>query len=445
MGSRDGMSKAMAEQLLDLSGDYTKADLDKAYRSMVKRHHPDVGGSADTMVRINAAKAYLDFFFAKDAGVFVSCSDTSAHDYHAYEEKYSGAENPYRARAAAQACPNYEADQSAAIRNSIADGWFVTGRGKLPFWWNPEARYAAVLTDELCGIWVGDVGVPFSYAISDSYDEWEKANKEAEACAGSTLRADMPDDEEVAAMWSRYEERMGNPDYNLTYSKWHEDDDALIKTEAGTIVVGDTMILSEKVVGEYEMGSWVGIAGVPFEYADTYNYGEWKKANEDASAYAKRKNSNVADRMQMAFLSKANKVRWTKWARPLSTVIGWVLAIAVSAPSFVQAVHANDGTSGLSSMLDGLFGGIGLMTEGLITLVAVLLLTCWVEGKLLELLGIGKSEYAACIERKRAVSEARKRGNAAADAVRDSYLHSEHPFFGVGNHARTVTAVNVSS
>lgn len=73
------MTKYKAEHILGLSGAYTYKDLTQAYRAAVKESHPDMGGSAEKMIEVNAAKEYLeDFFENKDE--IVSASTTEFND-----------------------------------------------------------------------------------------------------------------------------------------------------------------------------------------------------------------------------------------------------------------------------------------------------------------------------------------------------------------------------
>lgn len=72
----ENMTKYKAEQLLGLTGSYDFKSYTKAYRAAVKKNHPDMGGSADAMIAINAAKAYLATYFEDDKDAVITCSKT---------------------------------------------------------------------------------------------------------------------------------------------------------------------------------------------------------------------------------------------------------------------------------------------------------------------------------------------------------------------------------
>jgi len=56
---QQGMSEAEARALLDLPAGASPAAVKAAHRRMMKRHHPDRGGSADMAARLNAARDRL--------------------------------------------------------------------------------------------------------------------------------------------------------------------------------------------------------------------------------------------------------------------------------------------------------------------------------------------------------------------------------------------------
>lgn len=87
------MTKYKAEQLLGLEGTYDYKAFSKAYRSAVKVNHPDMGGDADKMIEINAAKKYLECFF-DDKNATVTCSTSEfGVDNKAADDAYRTAQD----------------------------------------------------------------------------------------------------------------------------------------------------------------------------------------------------------------------------------------------------------------------------------------------------------------------------------------------------------------
>lgn len=84
---RDDMTKYKAERILLLMGTYDFETLNRAYRARVSLCHPDAGGSADDMIEINAAKAYLDTYFSEDRQARVQCSREEAPQNVSYQQR----------------------------------------------------------------------------------------------------------------------------------------------------------------------------------------------------------------------------------------------------------------------------------------------------------------------------------------------------------------------
>lgn len=57
--TRPAMSAEQASRLLDLPGDATAAEVRAAHRRLIRRVHPDTGGSADLTAQVNAARDVL--------------------------------------------------------------------------------------------------------------------------------------------------------------------------------------------------------------------------------------------------------------------------------------------------------------------------------------------------------------------------------------------------
>lgn len=452
------MTKTEAEQLLGLSGSYSKKDLNNAYREKVKTAHPDMGGDNELMARINKANSYLKGFFkglADDAVITASGSDstcTATQEKPAQAGEQSrpkaredkGVEEARAAearRAEAMAQPGYDERQRDMWQDSIDGGWVKTPQGKVPFWWYdrnggyPESR---------AGEWVGVVGVPYEYTDDDvSYATWKRYNEDAENVAGSTMRSEMPSDGEVAAMWSRYQAHLAD-DFEQEYASWHENKDVIV-TPHGNLEFGNGWVGNEVYMSDEQFREWWGIAGVPFEYADTRDYTEWLNKNKNADDLARLKNESVegkVEKAQTSFLRAANKVNWTVWARPAVVVLGWVLAILLSGESFRQAADAFSmkQMSSLESGVNGFGNGVLLTLEGIITFAIVLFGVWWGGGKLLDLMGIAKAE-----KMDKQDSEKRKASVVSAVASAAKAGVDGSGFFGGGNHKKTVDRVDERS
>lgn len=104
------MTKYKAEQLLGLTGSYDFKAYTKAYRAAVKENHPDMGGSEDKMIEINAAKEYLATYFEDDKDAVITCS------------KSDTASAGSTSHASANATSNHSAynDFAADVRNQYA-------------------------------------------------------------------------------------------------------------------------------------------------------------------------------------------------------------------------------------------------------------------------------------------------------------------------------------
>lgn len=76
----DVMTKYKAEQVLGLAGTYDIKSLSRAYRKAVKENHPDMGGSEEKMIEVNAAKEYLDTYFDTDESATVTCSTHETYE-----------------------------------------------------------------------------------------------------------------------------------------------------------------------------------------------------------------------------------------------------------------------------------------------------------------------------------------------------------------------------
>ena len=86
----NNMTKKGAEQVLGLSGDYTRADLRQAYKRQALLCHPDVAQrhgmdaetAGDLMVDVNVAFKTLSALFRDDPEAVVRCTVTAAEDFN---------------------------------------------------------------------------------------------------------------------------------------------------------------------------------------------------------------------------------------------------------------------------------------------------------------------------------------------------------------------------
>lgn len=58
-GGASGMSVEEAREVLGVGPNATQKDIDAAWRTLLKKHHPDQGGSADYTRRLNEARRVL--------------------------------------------------------------------------------------------------------------------------------------------------------------------------------------------------------------------------------------------------------------------------------------------------------------------------------------------------------------------------------------------------
>lgn len=94
----DTMTKKRAEEVLELTGEYTKSDLRKAFANQARCYHPDVASqhgideenANDLMTEVNAAFKYLSDFFKDDPRATIRAS-VSDDDYGFGQDRYSQA------------------------------------------------------------------------------------------------------------------------------------------------------------------------------------------------------------------------------------------------------------------------------------------------------------------------------------------------------------------
>lgn len=67
------ITKYRAEQLFGFSGSYTLSDVKKTYRKLVKKAHPDAGGSEEQMIELNQAYEFMEALFNGDTSMIVTC------------------------------------------------------------------------------------------------------------------------------------------------------------------------------------------------------------------------------------------------------------------------------------------------------------------------------------------------------------------------------------
>lgn len=190
------LTKYQAEKLLGISGSYTYKELQKAYRHAVKENHPDVGGSAEKMIKVNAAHELLEKFFVGDKQKTVFCDDK---DYASVEEEVASnyasaspdAAEYYRERAgyentAKRHNPNaytYNKTGRAAGDTSFAEACRAAREAAYdPKTDSVKTKYGWVPVGGNTG-WIGNVGVEFKYSTGNSEVAWKKMNDAAEARA----------------------------------------------------------------------------------------------------------------------------------------------------------------------------------------------------------------------------------------------------------------------
>lgn len=90
------MNKAQAEQIIGLTGAYSRKDLTSLYRKKVKECHPDVGGSDEAMAQVNIAYDYLTDFFIENVDAVIACSPQETFERNV-SSAYSASEVDFRA------------------------------------------------------------------------------------------------------------------------------------------------------------------------------------------------------------------------------------------------------------------------------------------------------------------------------------------------------------
>lgn len=178
------LTRFEAESLLELTGSYSYKDFQKAYRAAVKVNHPDMGGDAATMVRVNQAKETIEYYFGDDKSQVLICAtsqEESAAEQAAAENSYQETStseeteqppephSPLWERYQAQQAPNYEARQKMYWTKHTEPGCFI----------NTPYGYAQMPTTSGFDDWEGTINVPFAFSDTDSYEYWRKRNLEA--------------------------------------------------------------------------------------------------------------------------------------------------------------------------------------------------------------------------------------------------------------------------
>lgn len=200
------MTKYKAEKVLELSGSYTFKDLTSAYRKAVKANHPDMGGSEEKMIEVNAAKSYLDGFFSDDKNATVTCSstDTSSRTSGAaatasawtasngsdsssdWDADFADFVNSWADTHAANHANSAHKDTASSTESARKDGKSCRAKCREDAF---DAKTVSVKTKfgwvscEDHPEWIGVVGVPYKYSDAEDQNQWEQMNKEAEEAA----------------------------------------------------------------------------------------------------------------------------------------------------------------------------------------------------------------------------------------------------------------------
>lgn len=125
------MSKRRAEEVLELTGTYTKAQLRKAYAEQAMKYHPDKVQSSgmsqenanEIMSDVNKAFKYLNEFFKDDPDAVMTCSTDDAPDPTADTAYDSGVTRDYGYGTASDAgTGDYHDSGSTASTGSSYDG-----------------------------------------------------------------------------------------------------------------------------------------------------------------------------------------------------------------------------------------------------------------------------------------------------------------------------------
>ena len=119
---KQDMTKYEAEQVLGLKGAYSYKDTVKAYREKVKVCHPDVGGSAEDMVKVNKAKDYMDKLFAGNKNAVMNCDSTpKASTSSTYTYTSTAQSTSSQSTAGSAATSNAQSAANAGTRTAHAN------------------------------------------------------------------------------------------------------------------------------------------------------------------------------------------------------------------------------------------------------------------------------------------------------------------------------------
>lgn len=250
------MARIDAEFFLGLSGSYDYKAFRTAVREATKKHHPDAGGDAEMMKRVNAAKDTLEYYFADDkTAVFTAATDAQESDEEFYRNEEAARQAAREADKAEEAEKAKEEKAATAPADDAGSSWtsadwdnFWQAANSTPAneaddtpepapesteskagpaaeraaakkagdWWTKSQNYRrnvgdvittpygyvsatknGVYTLERSG-WKDNVGVPFAYAATGDYDSWLEMNLEAQMEAIRTAGANF---KPVASYW----------------------------------------------------------------------------------------------------------------------------------------------------------------------------------------------------------------------------------------------------
>lgn len=310
------MTRYEAEALLGLTGSYSYKDYQKAYRIVVKQNHPDMGGDAATMVKINQAKDTLEYYFGDDKSQVFTCAtsqgasaaEQSAEESAYYEQEsaeqikqtqenlwrrmgFSFVDEDYTSKPQAEwTQEDWDAFRSFKMPTSYKDDrsafnhWIPRAPKdddpKVWYWeidnldtdkWTQEDWFFYLYANSLARAAGFDSDTLFAFTVlygNQAYREYSPASD------GRVLVMRKRSCHLHGPYWEREQARLESNYVKKQKGYWtkHTEPGCFIETPYGFAQMTTTSGLDD----------WEGAINVPFAYSDTDDYESWRSRNLEA-------------------------------------------------------------------------------------------------------------------------------------------------------------------